>query len=352
MIERKNIKEVTIHAIIWIIIFLISTLEFYSQFKSIPYHIYTRLVIYIIVFYLNYLFLIPRLLLKGKLYNYLFFCVAMIITFLFLTRFIEPEPVFKLRPGNFEGLANRPELPEPPKMKSTLFRYVFPFLTMGFFIIAGTTIKIYSDWKKNIELRKQVESEKIHSELQFLKTQLNPHFLFNSLNTIYSLSVSKSAYTSEAILNVAELMRYMLYEANKDLVPLSKEIDYIKNYIQLQRLRLLNSEQVSIQIRGNYENKFIQPLLLISFIENAFKYGTDYKGNTVVKININVEGNTLYFNISNIIGTHKKDISNSGIGLKNIKNRLKLLYPDSHELEIVNDGENYTVNLRLNNLKG
>lgn len=140
----------------------------------------------------------------------------------------------------------------------------------------------------------------------------------------------------------------MLYEADKELVPLYKEIEYLKNYISLQSLRLVNHELVGFRATGNYESKKIAPLLLISFIENAFKYGTDFKGKTEVQINMEVIENKLHFECRNQLGQNgKRDKESSGVGLTNIRNRLALLYPDAHELHIKKSEDYFTVNLLL-----
>jgi LytS/YehU family sensor histidine kinase len=128
-----------------------------------------------------------------------------------------------------------------------------------------------------------------------LRKQTNPHFLFNSLNSIYSLAHKKSDLVPDAIVTLSELMRYMLYETDNKTVALEKEINYIQNYIDLQKLRLNNIEDIFINVHGDTKNKFIEPLLLISFVENAFKYGTDYKGAAHVKIKITIFENTLDF---------------------------------------------------------
>jgi two-component system LytT family sensor kinase len=142
-------------------------------------------------------------------------------------------------------------------------------------------------------------------------------------------------------------MRYMLYETDNKTVALEKEINYIQNYIELQKLRLNNIEDIVINVHGDTRNKFIEPLLLISFVENAFKYGTDYKGAAHVKIKIFISENSLDFWIENTIESYVKDPENSGIGLANIQNRLDLLYPDAHELTITQDNEYYRVHLNL-----
>ncbi|MEP4947033.1 MAG: histidine kinase, partial [Flavobacteriaceae bacterium] len=159
--------------------------------------------------------------------------------------------------------------------------------------------------------------------------------------------VKKSPDTSDAIINLSELMRYMLYEADKGFVPLKKELEYIQNFVKLQRLRLSHSENVKLKISGEYRGKIIPPLLFISFIENAFKYGTDFEGKTNVRINLSINDHSLHLYVMNKIGVFKKKSKNSGVGLTNIKNRLNLLYPDSHELVVNNDGKIYEINLTL-----
>ncbi|WP_157961191.1 sensor histidine kinase [Lutibacter citreus] len=211
----------------------------------------------------------------------------------------------------------------------------------------GASIKLVSEWYKNEKLKGLIETQKINTELSFLKTQLNPHFLFNSLNSIYSLANKKSDYTTDAIITLSELMRYMLYETDKDYVPLTKEIDYIKNYISLQKLRLKDCSGVRFNVRGNLEH-FIEPLLLISFIENAFKYGTDYTGKTSINIEICIEGQQLTLKSNNFISINEKNKASSGIGLQNIKSRLNLLYPETHSLKIEESEKLYSIELVLN----
>ncbi|WP_239986460.1 MULTISPECIES: sensor histidine kinase [Arenibacter] len=262
--------------------------------------------------------------------------------------------------GFFANIAFPPSPPDDLPRRAVRMRPpggngpgAFRFVLMTTVIFAvpyifSTMLKVYTEWQKNEDLRKLVEKEKIQSELQFLKSQLNPHFLFNSLNTIYSLSVKQSPDTSEAVINLSELMRYMLYEADKKLVPLHKELEYIQSYVALQRLRLANSENVTLKISGEEKGKFVPPLLFISFIENAFKYGTDYNGKTIVKINLSIDNESIHLQVTNIIGTFKAKSDSSGVGLENVKNRLNYLYPHSHDLLIQDDGKTYEVNLTLN----
>lgn len=227
---------------------------------------------------------------------------------------------------------------------STKFGYDYLIFTLYFAV--GTSIKLVGEWYITQKSKQKLDTQRINAEISFLKTQLNPHFLFNSLNSVYSLANKKSDDTTQAIVTLSELMRYMIYETQKELVPLKDEINYIKNYITLQNLRLKDSSGVRINIYGKVDYK-IEPLLLISFIENAFKYGTDFNGKTDIRIKIEVVDNSLNFEVTNYVSIHKRDDQNSGIGLKNVKNRLELQYPNAHELEIEEVGKKYIVKLKL-----
>ncbi|WP_170062858.1 sensor histidine kinase [Polaribacter butkevichii] len=221
-----------------------------------------------------------------------------------------------------------------------------PILLLLFFALS-TCIKLVAEWYKSEKERTLIASQKVNSELSFLKAQLNPHFLFNSLNSIYSLANKKSDDTTVAIVTLSELMRYMIYEANEELISLEKEIDYIKNYISLQLLRLKDSSGVKINIHGDLNYK-IEPLLLISFIENAFKYGTDYKGKTDISIKISTINDQLQLEVYNLSSLQNAINKDSGIGLENIQNRLNLLYPKAHTLKITKTKKSFEVLLKIN----
>lgn len=226
-------------------------------------------------------------------------------------------------------------------------RYVMLIIFSLSIFLLGGIISLVIDFYQREKHSKELETNQKEMELQFLRTQLNPHFLFNSLNSIYSLVRSKSNNAPEAVITLSELMRYMLYEVGKDKVLLEKEITYIQNYIALQRLRIKDSEDVKLNIKGDTKNLKIYPLLLIGFIENAFKYGTDYEGKTHIDIRIKIDGKTMNFLIKNYIGIYKKDSESSGIGLNNIKEQLNHLYNHKYILKIENDSGYYVVNLIL-----
>ncbi len=335
--KKKYIQQFLIHLFTWISLFFLIFFPFVYESREFPPDLIVRFLLAGVLFYVNYFLLIPFLLLKKRNWYFAISCLLLVLmcTF-FLSSDFFPKP-----PLNFhEKLRVGPS-------NNGVERGVITFLFFSIPIALSLGLRIYLEWKKNEDIRKIIETQKVNSELQFLKAQLNPHFLFNSLNAIYSLSVKKSPDTSDAIIDLSELMRYMLYEADKDTVPLYKEIEYIKYYVQLQRLRLSNSENVTLKISGDEKGKKIAPLLFISFIENAFKYGTDYNGKTSVKILFLIKEDSVHFHVENKIGVFKKKEENSGVGLENIKNRLKIVYPSSHKLLIEIKEGIYSVDLTI-----
>lgn len=341
----KKSNYVIIHILTWIIFFTISATELYFRLGFIPTDFYIRSLVLIGVFYLNYSLLVPKLLLNRRIVLHLILSILIVLFFIYILEKVIPHP--RVQPL-LNNAINPPGLQNPIEFKS--FFRSFPLLLLIFAL--STSIRLVSGWYKAEKQRAQVEAQKVNSELMFLKAQLNPHFLFNTLNSIYSLANKKSDDTTVAIVTLSELMRYMIYEANEDLVPLEKEIEHIKNYISLQLLRLKDTSGVRINVHGNLNYK-IEPLLLISFIENAFKYGTDFKGKTNIRIKITVLNETLNLYVYNTSSSQKAKNKNSGIGIENIKNRLNLSYPDSHTLKITSDKNSYEVNLdlRLKNRK-
>ncbi|KJD33674.1 hypothetical protein PK35_06990 [Tamlana nanhaiensis] len=345
MNNLKKIPVFVFHILIWIFFLVISTSQIYYKIGVIPHDFIIRYCILILAFYLNYSLFVPHLLLNKKTVLYFTVLISFSFFFTYLLNDIIPKPQFK--PLNFD-LKNPPNLPHPDNEPFFFnFRGFFPSGGLLLLIFAlSTSIKLGFEWFKSERQRVEIESEKVNSELSFLKAQLNPHFLFNSLNSIYSLAHKQSKDTTNAIVILSDLMRYMIYEANKALVPLEKEIDYIKNYVSLQLLRLKDSSNVKINVHGDLKYS-IEPLLLISFIENAFKYGTDFTGKTNVCIKIRIENEQLNLYVFNSVSHQQPKSEDSGVGLQNIKNRLHLLYPNQHHLDIKNDKKSYEVNLTL-----
>ena len=307
---------------------------------------YYRLFLNIVIFYLNYSILVPRLLLNKKIGEYAFVSLAFIAFFIFVYQNILPSIPIMSGFDNQHELLNLENGQNVIKSKKLFFLGFIQGIVIFLLFAISLSIKLSIEWYKNEKIKNLIKTQKINAELSFLKMQLNPHFLFNTLNSIYSLANKKSDDTPEAIITLSELMRYMIYETNKEFVTLQNEIDYIKNFISLQNLRLKDSSGVRFNVRGKLDYN-IEPLLLISFIENAFKYGTDYTGKTNINIEIKVEDDILSLKASNYISLKEKNNLSSGIGIENIKNRLNILYPNSHTLNIEESDKLFKVELLL-----
>ncbi len=222
-------------------------------------------------------------------------------------------------------------------------------------IFTGTFVSILAygwgltvNWFKGEQLRKELENKRMDAELSFLRMQMNPHFLFNSLNSIYSLSLKKSDDTPEAVLKLSEMMRYMLYEGEDEehKVSLAKEIDYLKNYIGLQKIRFKDRLYIDFLVEGDTVGKKTVPLLLVPFVENAFKHGVLVDAQHPLQIHLLVDGERLIFNVKNKKNLDNKDFT-GGVGLDNVKRRLALLYPGKHQLTISEGNEFYQADLVL-----
>ena len=359
-IRNTSSNKILFHCIIWIFFILTSLIQFYESPFRINNDFYVQWATGIILFYLNYFYLVPVLLLEKKYWLYFVFVFALILLFMIIRiNYFIPDfsQVRQLKPSNIMHTIP----PEDFKLmykgrrvraavlatRQPLFFKIGPSFFYILIITISAIIRTLTEFYNNQQNKLIAETHRTNTELIYLRKQTNPHFLFNSLNSIYSLAHKKSDLVPDAIVTLSELMRYMLYETDNKTVALEKEINYIQNYIELQKLRLNNIEDIVINVHGNTKNKFIEPLLLISFVENAFKYGTDYKGAAHVKIKVFILDDNLDFWIENTIENYVKDPDNSGIGLVNIQNRLDLLYPNAHELTITQDNQYYRVHLNL-----
>lgn len=355
-IKNTLSNKILFHVIIWTFFILTSLIQFYESPFRINIDFYVQWITGIMLFYLNYFYLVPNLLLEKKYWSYFTFVIVLILVFMVIRiNYFFPE-FDHLRPQNMMPPKMMPEevkmFLKDGRMKARIHKQPLFFkIGPSFFYLLITAIsaimRTLTEFYQNQQNKLIAETHRTNTELNYLRKQTNPHFLFNSLNSIYSLAHKKSDLVPDAIVTLSELMRYMLYETDNKTVALEKEINYIHNYIELQKLRLNNIEDIFINVHGNTKNKFIEPLLLISFVENAFKYGTDYKGATHVKIKISILEDNFDFWIENTIENYVKDPENSGIGLVNIQNRLDLLYPNAHELTITQDNQYYRVHLNL-----
>ncbi|WP_316737787.1 sensor histidine kinase [Pedobacter aquatilis] len=222
---------------------------------------------------------------------------------------------------------------------------LFIFLMIMGLSIATSTVQRWQNAESKVV---KAEAEKATAELSFLKAQINPHFLFNTLNNIYTQSVINSEHTSESIMKLSNIMRYVTDDVTQDFVLLSDEIDCVRDYIELQRLRLGADAEINFNVQGKPESKKIAPLIFMTFIENAFKYGVTKKEKTIININLKIDKEQVDFSCQNKIYPHKSNLERTGIGIANTRQRLEHLYPNRFKLHINNGGELFSVNLSVN----
>lgn len=236
---------------------------------------------------------------------------------------------------------------------AVLFAFIPPFFCKVIFDIT----RLYSNTLKIEKYKRTLEVQNINIENDFLKSQLNPHFLFNTLNNLYGLTMQKDEKASEIVLNLSDIMSYTLYYSESEKVSLEKELEFIENYFSIEKMRHLDDKNISLSIQeiGNTANIFIAPLLTFSLIENAFKYGLKSKTNPFLNISILVSEDKFIFNLKNDKSNHavnsfltKAHSKYGGIGITNLERRLKLLYPDKHTLKIKNEIDRYSVELQIN----
>lgn len=295
-----------------------------------------QIILTAIYFYINYSILIPAILFRKKVFLYVIslligIFLMMGVTYLYFLIMSH----FGFKKYTVSGF-------EWKIFYFTIFPCVLAFGTSIFIRMTGQWI--------NTERKKQIlENEKLVSELGFLKSQIHPHFLFNTLNNICSLARKKSDETEPSLIKLSEIMRYMLDDTGQDKVPLSKEIEYLNNYIDLQRLRFSGKVKIEFVIQGDPQSISIEPLLFIPFVENAFKHGVSYQELPTIYILLNVGKKDIHFRVENQIYQAEPDDLPpiSGTGLKNVIRRLDLLYPDRYVLNISTQDRKYLVDLKI-----
>ena len=369
--KSKGLKPALIyslHVVVWLLLFFLNY-QFVKNYRikvDFHFHLMTWL-IYAILFYINYIVLIPYLLFKRKFAAYVLFSVCLLFFAGYAKDYNFRQHRKKANPALFEKRIPPPDMPRmnpdrvPPDQMNPDRMPPFPdvksrgenkfFLIYGLLLIysLSLSIRFIQKWQDDEKRKSAIEKEKISTELSYLKQQINPHFLFNALNSIYSLTINTSRQASDAILKLSSILRYMLYETENRWVKLTEEINIIRDFIELQKLRLTDKVSVAFQITGESGHFRIPPLLLIPLIENAFKHGADNINDSFIDIRLSIMENRLEVTVVNKVVQNSAEINhNSGIGIKNIRRRLDLLYGDNYTLEIVQKDDVFNVNLQLN----
>jgi LytS/YehU family sensor histidine kinase len=274
------------------------------------------------VYITNYL-LIPQLLYKKKYFLFGLVFIAFVFGSSIGKMWIEGQlmhnpQLFNIFNGNF---------------KIRFYDNVIPHFLL---VITGASFKLLIDYARSQRRLGEMAKEKAEAELNFLKSQINPHFLFNSLNSVYFLIDKENPHARQALHKFSDMLRYQLYECNGDKIPIEKEISYLQDYVALQKLRREADDEVEFDCSESVKGFSIEPLLLMPFVENSFKH-LSHHGNgrkNLVKINAEKANGEFHFSVTNTIEYTSTKEPVGGIGLKNVKRRLELLYPQSHLLEI------------------
>jgi len=302
----------------------------------------TMLITYFVVYYL-----IPNYLLVKK---YKLFILYSFYTLIFSTYLIVITII-----GCFIFLSNFQIAEMPPMSRNYVFILILVYLVVGIVSFLSLLNNNFKTISKNKELQNKILETQLqikNQELQYLKKQIHPHFLFNTLNTIYGFALKQSKDTPEIILKLSNLLDYILYQVNKPKVSLKEEVLHVKEYVELEKIRFQDTLNVTFISEEISENIEIAPMLLIPFVENAFKHGNLVNGFLSVNIQVKINNNKLFFSIENTVLGNKPLHNEGGIGLENIQKRLDLLYKNKYQLIIDKNNNWYKVKLKIFNIKG
>ncbi|MCK9481996.1 MAG: histidine kinase [Bacteroidia bacterium] len=325
----------------WVLFFfvILRIIGPYSSFEKNVLPALSFSVIHILAAYINIYFFIPFLLYRRHYLTYL------IVTSLTILFFCFPLAIIT---NNF-FLTNE-------FLAANIWTPMFFFVNSAYLLLSVSITSffhIFSEWFSQNRANKALQELNISNELKFLKSQINPHFLFNSLNSLYALTLTKSDKAPEMVMSLANILRYLLYETSESQVPLEKEINYLNDLIALEKIRMGDRVKICFDIQGDISSIMIEPLLFINFVENSFKHGVNsHKDDAwiLIKINADAENKQLSFSIENSKPNENLTVKNErvgGIGLQNTKNRLKLLYPNNHTLQITDKEDSYSVMLKI-----
>jgi len=361
---QGNVIQVLLHVIAWIIL-LGLPLYFIKRWeigKDFIWLYYINVIINGIIFYVNYLILTPRFFFARRKYRY-FISVMLLLLVMYFVSDTSNKLVFESFPHhqtaqaqqntqaqqNIRNIQNSrtnnktrrspgPPKPgvfmgRPPFRQIHLVNYAF---TAAFLIVFSLGLRVLERHSQTEKSQKELEKEKLNSELAFLKNQISPHFFFNTLNNIYSLISINAEDSKDAVLKLSKLMRYLLYESEHGNTRLSNEIAFMNHYIDLMKLRMSDKISLLVSFPDDYEDVSIPPLLFIPFIENAFKHGISYREKSFIDISMKTMKDTIFFRCvnSNMSSGEIVETDHHGIGLENVSKRLNLLFPGRHELKI------------------
>jgi two-component system, LytTR family, sensor kinase len=325
---KPSFSSKWIHAAVWILLLGVPGIILWDQEffgLSATFYLFTTLY-HIGLFYLNAFYLYPKLLNRRTWWLYIICLLAIII---------------------FSGMAKVFILQLDPNFQFTAVNKRLIFFPLVPFLFASIIYRLVYDRIRFERMEKEARAQRLDAELKLLRSQVSPHFLFNMLTNMVSLARLQSNLLEPSLIRLSELLRYMLYESNEEKIAITHEIDHIENYVSLQQLRFGEDVKITLDIQNDYPEGMIEPMLLVPFIENAFKHGIGMVKDPFIQIALTVKEQLLTFTVvNNYNPANQSKDKHSGIGLSNVKNRLELLYANNYELKISDEDGIYSVHLK------
>ena len=367
-------KEHIIYTLMWIVLYLSPVMGLYIRMSSDPHIDFTWAEIFnawkfntvwLVIFAIHNFVLAPLLIVKRRTWLYTILCTSMLVAAMLTLWAIRPQrghhmhhnstemPMPKDWHGEHKGQEHwRPEshIPEMrPMGPMPMFGPGEMVAVIGGLLLMGMNlgVKLYFKSQEDSKALVQIERQNLERQLEYLKYQVNPHFFMNTLNNIHALVDIDPERAKTTIVELSKMMRYILYEGNNRLVPLPREVQFLRNYVQLMRLRFTDRVKISLNTPDNMPDRMLPPLLLIIFVENAFKHGISYRTESFIEINIATESDRLLFSCVNSKPEQPANNKGKGMGLANVRRRLDLLFPKKYRLEINDNETEYRVQLDI-----
>ncbi len=331
-----SVKYVLVHSAYWLLItgFFIYEKKYLIYKASMPYFLACvtgRVALLIVIAYLNLQYFLPRYLLKKR---YLTYFAAVILS---VTGYLIVQSLFDYYLYGF--------VVGPLRNSRLVESLSYNFFSTLWYLGLMLALKLSLDWYGQQLIIQKITVEKLNAEVDFLRAQVNPHFLFNILNNLYALTLKKSEMAPDVVLKLSEMMEYMLYDSNDDKVLLEKEVGYLQNYIELERLRFSGEAVINMNVSAVFKGHEIAPLLLLPLVENAFKHGLSTSKNGWLTVNIGLDQSTLTVLVENIKSPSVTPKNKGGIGLANLRKRLELLYPSRYQLDLEDKEDTFRAQL-------
>lgn len=364
-------KEHIIYTLMWIALYLSPLMSIYMRMSGNPHidfswdeiiNAWKFNTVWIVMFAIHNFLLAPLLIIKRRTWLYTALAVALLVATMFTLSVIRPSDSRMLHaPQRYECCEQdgmdaemKASKQQPPPMRGggplVMFGPGEMVLFFGGLLLMGMNlgVKLYFRSQEDADILSQIEKHALERQLQYLKYQVNPHFLMNTLNNIHALVDIDPERAKTSIVELSKLMRYVLYEGNNRLTPLSREVQFLRNYVQLMSMRYTGNVSISLDVPEVLPDSMLPPLLLVIFVENAFKHGISYRTKSFVEISLQPHGDRLLFSCRNSRPEIKHDDNmKGGVGLSNVRRRLDLLFPGNYTLDIKEQEDTYTVHLDI-----